>query len=215
MGNKPGSGPFGPMTQGLPEYGGVRGNRIATAAMVCGIIGIVLAWVPLIFVAGTVLGILALIFGVKGLGKSKTTGKGHGFAMAGIATGIAALLLSIVGVILSVAVFRVIDDFTNPGPFDLQAVECRPTELGSTATGVLINTSASERDYTVFVKVTTPSDRSGGGRTSVVELDGVPAGGEAPWAAEVASAIGEQSCSVEVDVQGPFPFGLEVDPIDG
>jgi hypothetical protein len=215
LGIMPGPGPFGAPTSGFANNGQVARNRIATAAMVCGIIGVVLAWVPFVFVAGTVLGILALIFGISGLKKSKTVGKGRGLAISGIATGTTALLLSVVGVILSVVVFRAIDDFASPGPLEIRSIECESTQIGSTATGIITNESVSERGYTVFVTITRPSDQPGRGRTAFVEVERVAAGGDAPWTVTIPALTGPEPCSAEVDVQGPFPFGLEIDPIDG
>lgn len=63
-------------------------NGIATAALVCGIISIVIAPIPLI---SPVLGILAIVFGVLSL---KTLHRSK--AIAGIATGAVGALLSIV-----------------------------------------------------------------------------------------------------------------------
>src|SRR5688500_11873704 len=63
------------------------GNGMATAALVCGIGAVLLAWIPFIVVAGFVLAILALVFGVQGVRRAKLTGNGHGQALAGAVLG--------------------------------------------------------------------------------------------------------------------------------
>jgi hypothetical protein len=66
---------------------------MAVTGMVCGTVGLVLSFVPcggVIF--GIVLGMLGAIFGGVGLSQSFATGEGKGMAVAGITTGVLALL---------------------------------------------------------------------------------------------------------------------------
>lgn len=56
-----------------------RTNGVAIAALVCGIVGLV--------VAGIALGITAIICGVLGLRRVKAGASGHGMAIAGIVLG--------------------------------------------------------------------------------------------------------------------------------
>ena len=66
----------------------------ATAAMVLGIVGMTLGWMPLVFVVGAVCSLLAIIFGAIVMhGRSEP----RGFALTGTVTGGAGLLLVVVG----------------------------------------------------------------------------------------------------------------------
>lgn len=71
-------------------------NTMATAGMWCGIIGIVTLFIPLLqFFAPLILGILGIVFGVKGRKKAKS-----GVALTGIITGIIAVIFFILFVVI-------------------------------------------------------------------------------------------------------------------
>ena len=68
-----------------------QGNGMAVAAMVLGIVGLVLFWVPFL---GLICALLGAILGFTGLSKAnKLGGKGKGMAIAGIVTGIVGTLI--------------------------------------------------------------------------------------------------------------------------
>jgi hypothetical protein len=67
-----------------------RKNGMATAGMICGIISIVLCWVPF---AGLVLGILGIVFGSIGMSRAGRIGVGRGAGIAGLVTGILGFIL--------------------------------------------------------------------------------------------------------------------------
>jgi hypothetical protein len=68
-------------------------NGIAVAGMVCGTVGLVLSFVPCAgMIFGPVLGLLGAIFGGIGLAQSSSSGQGKGMAVAGLATGVLALI---------------------------------------------------------------------------------------------------------------------------
>lgn len=77
-------------------------NGLATAGMVLGIIGLCLFWT---FGLGVFLGLLAVIFGAIGLGKTKSAqGTPHkGRAQAGVITGVLAMVAGVVFIALAVA----------------------------------------------------------------------------------------------------------------
>lgn len=86
------------MSDQTQQYQTVPGNGSATAAMVLGIIGAVLALIPILGLIAFPLGVLAIIFGVVGLRKhGKETPKGKGAAITGLVTGVLAFILAIVG----------------------------------------------------------------------------------------------------------------------
>jgi hypothetical protein len=180
-------------------------NSLATAAMTCGIIAVLLAWIPFVVVAGVVLAVLALVFGVKGLRRSADAGRGRGSAIAGIVTGTIALLAAIIGVVLSVVVWNAVADFVEPGPVLAAATDCIADGRDITVRGQLTNSSDRLRDYTVFVTVAN--------RTEVVAVDAVAPDETVDWEVALRARAPVADCEASVVVQGPFPFGVRVDPI--
>ncbi len=71
-------------------------NGSATAGGVLSIVAFVLGWIPLLgIVIGLVLGLLAIIFGGIGLGRSKVAG-GGGMAAAGLTLGILTVIFKLI-----------------------------------------------------------------------------------------------------------------------
>lgn len=105
-GAAPGYGQPYPQSYG-PEYGQPpmrRGAGMATAALVLGILALILCWTV---VGGIVLGLLALIFGIiaaRRAGRGEAPGRGR--AIAGIVTGVLGLLLSIALIAIGVSIFN-------------------------------------------------------------------------------------------------------------
>ncbi len=174
--------------------------------MTCGIIALLLAWIPFVVTAGIVLAILAIVFGVKGLRRSRHAGRGRGFAIAGLVTGGGALLASIVGIVLSVVVWNAAVDFIEPGPVANEITTCTANGREILVTGTLTNESRADRSYTVFVTI--------GGRTEFTALDDVPAGTSADWEIDLRTRTIVDECDPRVTINGPLPFGLEMDPIE-
>jgi type II secretory pathway pseudopilin PulG len=72
------------------QHPGVK-NGMATAGMICGIVGILLCWFPFI---GVIAGLLGIIFGAIGMSKAgRLGGVGRGAGVAGLVTGIISLLM--------------------------------------------------------------------------------------------------------------------------
>lgn len=83
---------------------------MAVAALVLGIIGLLISWIP---VLGLLLPVLALIFGILGLNRAKRGEAGNrGLAIAGIVLGGIGLAIALLITILGVAVFNS-DEFRN------------------------------------------------------------------------------------------------------
>jgi hypothetical protein len=191
---------------GPGSYAAAQGNRAATAALVCGLIAVVIAWVPLVVVAGFVLAILAVVFGARGLRTSRSTGAGKGRAVTGLVAGVVALGLSVVGVILTVDVFREVIAFVEPGPRLVEDVTCSIGDGEATVTGSLTNLDDRERDYVLFVSVD--------GTTRYTEIDDVAAGETVEWRVRVDGRLtaAGPGCDPDIVVNGPFPYGIESDP---
>ncbi len=75
------------------------GQGMSIAALVCGILGIVGAWIPVVCYFTLVLAILGIVFGAKGMKQAKITGQGKGLAVAGLVLGIIGCSFSAIAVI--------------------------------------------------------------------------------------------------------------------
>ena len=92
----PPAGPAVPPMPGQPQVVYVpqptAGNGLATAALVCGIVGLVMFWTVWL---GLILGVLAIVFGAIGRSKAAQGAPNKGQATAGLWLGIAAVVVSI------------------------------------------------------------------------------------------------------------------------
>jgi hypothetical protein len=105
----PPGGAYGP-SPGAPP----RGNGAAVASLVCGIIALVLSWIPFINVLALILGVVAVVTGIIGLRRTREPAVGgKGLAVAGLTTGIVGALLA-VWVLASVMIA-----FQDPGVQEL------------------------------------------------------------------------------------------------
>lgn len=81
-------------------------NVKSIIALVCGLVGLILSFftssvaVPVI---ALVLAVIGIVFGALGMKESKTTGNGHGLAVAGLVLGIIGTVFAFAGVICAVA----------------------------------------------------------------------------------------------------------------
>ncbi|MDQ1700402.1 MAG: hypothetical protein QOG34_2265 [Frankiaceae bacterium] len=105
--------PYGQVPYGAPygappgTYPGQMRNGLGTAALVLGIIGAVAGAVMVLFWAAFVLGVLAVVFGLIGRGRAKRgEASNKGASTWGFALGVVSLVLSVVGLIVVVTVFR-------------------------------------------------------------------------------------------------------------
>lgn len=203
------SAPYEPQYQGAYQgsYDQPAGrNGIAVAALVCGIIGMLIAWIPFIVFGGAVLAILGLVFGIVGLRRSNVVGRGRGQAITGIVTGSIGVALAILGIVLTVFFWRALNDFIDPGPVETAVGECTVSSGLATVAGTLTNDGRDEQSYTLFVEVDN--------ETGVVTVDDVPAGDTVEWRAGVNVDAADGACDPDLIVNGPFPFGVEIDAVD-
>lgn len=78
-------------------------NKMALAALVCGILGIVGSAIPGVRYFTFVLAVLGIVFGVKGKKVAMSTGQGKGLATAGLVLGIIGTVCGLAGVICAIA----------------------------------------------------------------------------------------------------------------
>lgn len=82
-----------------PNPQGQETNKMSIAALVCGILGIVGSFIPVICYFTLVLAILGIVFGSKGMKIAKITGQGQGLATAGLVLGIIGTAFGVIGVL--------------------------------------------------------------------------------------------------------------------
>jgi hypothetical protein len=77
------------------------GNGLGIAGGVCGIVAVVLCWIPFVDYVSIVLGALAIIFGAVGIRHANAHGGGgKGMAITGVVTGIVALVISVLFLVI-------------------------------------------------------------------------------------------------------------------
>ena len=204
--------PAGPPQHVAGPAGGRR-NGLAVASLVLGIIALTTGPLPFLFVVGAVCGVLAIVFGIVGLRRSRDAGRGRSSAIAGLITGGIGLASVALGVVLTIVLVDALDAYDDPGPFELGDLECAVTSTTDdvpswTASGTITNLDDDERDYSIRVEY-----RRGGTdnvqRSTLVELDDVAAGETRDF--EVARAIDLDDVDCVVDsVRGPLPFGIDL-----
>lgn len=202
--------PFGIAAGGIGQIS--DRNRIATASLVCGLIGLFLAWIPFICMVGICLAVLALVFGVKGVRRSRRSGIGRRASIVGIASSGMALLLSVYGVAFSVTVYRAVDAFINPGPVNAVVTSCERTEDRFVIIGEITNLGTTTSDYTVFGWVTEPANEMS--VDLVTDVASVPPNETLRFELTQLRVGQAGSCEAAVDVQGPTPFGIKIPRIE-
>jgi hypothetical protein len=185
---------------------GKRRDGRATAAFVLGIAGVTTGWMPYVFVAGAVCSVLAIIFGTIVL---RQRGEPRSFALAGVLTGVAGLLLVVLGVLTTRVVSSAVNDFVDEPPAVVELDRCVVNDGVVTVEGSIENRGDRQSDYRIVIAVGEVPSRD----RIVIEVDDVEPGTPAGFAATIAvDAGGPQSdaaCDV-VDITGPLPFGLDL-----
>ncbi|MET0146571.1 MAG: DUF4190 domain-containing protein [Ilumatobacteraceae bacterium] len=205
----PPTGPYGsysgPYAGPAPRSRSAR-NGMAIAGMVCGIVSVVVGWVPFVAFGALVVAGVGLVLSIVGFRRSRANGAGRGFAIAGLVTSAAGIVTAVVGIVFSVALARAIDRYQTPGPTETTIATCVQDDGDVVATGTITNLSSEERTYTVVVRL------APGYRDSVAVED-VAAGATAEFTATdaVPSFVFEEGGCRVVGVDGPIPFGLDPD----
>lgn len=184
-------------------------SAAGTAAMVLGIVAISIAWMPFVVVLGAIAALLALVFGWIGLRRARDSGGSRSFAVVGLATGASALVAATVGVLLTMVVLDVYDDYLNPQPNTIAVTECELQGSRATMAGVLTNTGDRTADYSVLVGFVRPGTDNAH-RSERVSIDDVEPGADAPFTAQSQVDLDAIDCVI-LDVNGPLPFGVAVD----
>lgn len=194
---------------GAATAGERSGNGAAVAAITLGLFALMLAWIPLLVVIGVVLAILALIFGVRGLRRSRTAGTGRGLAIAGISTGGAALALAVLGAILTVGMLREVGDFIEPAEHEAAVVACRIDDGRIVVDATITNLDTTPSDFTVYAVFVEPEGVADA-RTEAIAVE--PAETREVRLERSVAAVGE--CQARLVVHGPLPYGLDMERVN-
>ncbi len=73
-------------------------NGAATAGMVCGILGLLLFWLPIL---GWLLAILGIVFGGVGIARARRGAPNEGLGMTGVVCGVLSLVIYVALVVAS------------------------------------------------------------------------------------------------------------------
>jgi hypothetical protein len=174
--------------------------------MVCGIVALVIAWIPFLGIAGLISAVVGLGLSVPAMRRSRPGGHRRGIAIAGVVTSTIGVALGVLGIVLSVYLVRAIDRFDDPGPHDAMLTSCARDGRAVVAEGRITNRSASGRDYSVHVRL-------GPGRRDWVTVEDVAAGGTGEFTARSVGSFTDGACEI-VEVRGPVPFGLDPSVFD-
>lgn len=161
-----------------------QGNGFGVAALVIGIIALLLSWIPFINIGAIVLGAIAVILGILGL-RRKFVGKG--MSIAGIVLGALAIIASAIILIATAALVGVVQDEVERVESQSFTVEfIATTDSGGTATygvgsdmeTVVVTDQWSEEATVTGLKVATvsvsaPTGAATGGQYSCeIRVDG-------------------------------------------
>lgn len=80
-----------------------KSNGMAVAALVCGILGIIGSFIPVVMYFTAVLAVLGIVFGVKGKKIAAASNSGKGLATAGLVLGIIGTVFAASGILCAVA----------------------------------------------------------------------------------------------------------------
>ena len=186
-----------------------HGNGPATAAVTCGIIALLFAWMPLLVVVGFTLAVIALIAGWRGVVRARQNSIGRASAIAGLVTGGVALGLSVVGVVLTISAFREVSAFVDPGPHDARVDACSVVPGEIVVTGSIENLGASTEDFTVYAVVTEPEDVA----DLFTTVDAVAPGEVREFEMRRTQVVSGE-CDARLVVHGPLPWGLEMERLN-
>jgi len=127
-----------------------KSNGLAVAGFVLALLGVLMSFIPIINLFGDVLAALGLIFGVVGLVKSGSAGAGKGLS-------IAAIILAVAGVIISIVINLVV-----VAVVDGTAKAINNVTVAAPVTGKL-GQPVKDGDFTFVVKAVTCGMMSSGG----------------------------------------------------
>jgi len=180
---------------------------LAVAAFVVGCSGVAVAWIPFIFAAGAIAGLVAIALSIGALSAARNgTAGGRTFARWGLVAGIGALPVAVGGFFFTGYVIDELDRITSIGSVEY-TVRCDADGRVVSIDGTITNTeSTGTEDYVVEIEV---ADGSTVVATDDTLVTDVAAGETRPF--ELVVFLDETPnrvvCSV-TEVRGPSPFDV-------
>jgi Protein of unknown function (DUF2510) len=183
-----------------------RRRGMAITSMVTAMAGVLVGWVPFIFVFAACSAVAAIVFGVLGLKAARRhDGYGRGFAVTGLVLAPIALAVCVGGFFFTRAVVHEFRDYVDPGPHEVFVDQpCTVAGGRATLTGKIHNLDDREHDYRILVKFSGTGDST----SSTAIVADVGADQTTAWSASADISGGSITCSV-TDVFGPMPFDIE------
>ncbi len=170
-----------------------------TLALTAAVVAFAIAWIPFVCVVGAVFAVVAISLALR----DRRDAASRAVATAALIVGSLALLMAAVGVWLSVVVLRAVDEYQNPGDYDVQIDACEEFDGGSRANGSITNLSKDERSYVVTVEFNDD-------RTADTNVDDVEPGQTVTFTVAEDLRFADLECRVS-SVTGPAPFGFDLD----
>lgn len=191
-----------PIGVATPPTGRGSGDRAATTAFVLGIIGVCVAWLPVLVAIGALASVGALIAARRARTRAVASPRRAGQMRAGRILGIIGLVLVIPGLVLTRALFGVL----NPGPYSVEVTGCEANAGRAVLTGSITNLSSSSRGYLILVRFTRE------GTSSIladqmVQIDDVAAGDDETFVTSISTDVEAIACDI-LDVLGGLPINV-------
>jgi hypothetical protein len=196
-----------------PSPGQFQPEKMAKpmAALILGIGSVIVGWVPFLCVLAAIGAVLAFIFGLsilRGDSERRREGReqhrGHGFALAGVILAPIGLVVSALGIWLTVVTVREVQEYTNPGRRHIEISDCTFGDGDVRATGFIENQSDKTRTYHITIDFyrTRGGSRIGAAGTYVRDL---APGDRANWSVSDIAGTKSVFCAI-ASVYGPSPF---------
>ena len=182
---------------GPPHLAAATGLGIT--AMVLGIVAVTIAWIPFVFVAGAICGVLAVVFAIVARRRRGERGSSPA-ATVGLILGPIAVLFAVGGFVLT----RVVLDVIRPGDYEIASTSCEVVDGRQVFEGTIRNETGRTRSYTIHVEFVRAGTSNVLDRAST-DVQDVPSGGSAPWTVSVRNTGTDLDCRVDT-VVGLFAF---------
>jgi len=174
-----------------PQQPPRRGNGLAITAMILGIVGAAIAWLPFLFVLGAICGVIAIVFAIIARRRRAAPGRSQA-ATAGLVLGPVALLLAVGGFFLTLYTL----DIVRPGDHTIAVTSCAQVDARQVFEGTIRNDSGRTRSYTLYAEFL----RAGTGNVldrATIDVNDVHEDETVPWSVSVRSNGTDMDCRVD------------------
>lgn len=184
-----------------------RSRAAAVTSFVLSICALVTGWMPFVAFLAVVTVILAIVFGFVGLRRADAQGgHGKGLAVAGLAISVPAVLACILGIVLSVSLWQALQEWTNPGNYEVVQRECAVVDGRISWEGTIRNLDDRMRSYTLRLVLDDGEIR----RVRTLRVDDVLGGQNADVRTSALGGGGTTATCDLTDVNGPEPWGVDM-----